>query len=224
VLAIDFNSDDLFDNPGYLAHNPSIPLISIGCRSRVAMDTTSPSLLERLRYPGEEKAWDQFVTLYSPLLYRWARGRGLQEADAGDLVQDVLVRLVRKLPEFRYDPGKSFRAWLRTVALNCWRDRERQRAGRPNEREADGPGIPLAPDDTEVFADEEYRGYLVRRALELMQAEFRPTTWKACWENVVSGKTAAEVGVELGLSPGAVYVARSRVLARLRKELRDLLD
>jgi RNA polymerase sigma-70 factor (ECF subfamily) len=188
------------------------------------MDTTPPSLLERLRKPGEETAWDHFVALYTPLLYRWARGLGLQEADAGDLVQDVLVVLVRKLPEFRYDPGKSFRAWLHTIALNSWRDRQRRRAGRPRETAAEDWDLPLAPDNAEVFAETEYRSYLVRRALELMRAEIRPTTWKACWEHVVSGKTAAEVAAELGLTPGAVYVARSRVLARLREELQDLLD
>jgi RNA polymerase sigma-70 factor, ECF subfamily len=188
------------------------------------MDTTRPSLLERLRLPGETQAWDHFVALYTPLLYRWARGRGLQEADAGDLVQDVLVVLVRKLPEFRYDPGKRFRAWLHTVTLNCWRDRLRRRANQPHEQCPAEREPPLAPDDAEEFAEEEYRGYLVRRALELMQAEFRPGTWKACWENVVAGKPAAQVAAELGLTPGAVYVARSRVLARLREELRDLID
>jgi RNA polymerase sigma-70 factor (ECF subfamily) len=188
------------------------------------MDTTSPSLLERLRQPDEARAWDHFVALYTPLLYGWARGRGLQEADARDLVQDVLVVLLRKLPEFRYDPAKSFRGWLRTVTLNCWRERERRRAGRPAELAADGRELPPAPDDAAEFAEAEYRGYLVRRALELMKAEFRPTTWKACWENVVAGKPAARVAAELGLTPGAVYVARSRVLARLRQELRDLMD
>lgn len=189
------------------------------------MDTTPPSLLERLRHPNEERAWDQFVALYTPLLYRWARARGLQEADAGDLVQDVLVLLVRKLPEFRYDPGKSFRAWLLTVTLNCWRERRRRRASQPAGGGAvDDVADPLAPDDVAEIAEAEYQTYLVRRALELMRVEFRPTTWQACWEHVVCGKPAARVAAELGLTPGAVYVARSRVLARLRQELRYLID
>src|SRR5438128_1371907 len=113
------------------------------------MDTTPPSLLERLRRPNEERAWDQFVNLYTPLLYRWARARGLQEADAGDLVQDVLVLLVRRLPEFRYDPGKSFRAWLHTITLNCWRDRQRRRSGRPADGGVEDLKDPLAPDGVE---------------------------------------------------------------------------
>jgi RNA polymerase sigma-70 factor (ECF subfamily) len=188
------------------------------------MDTTQPSLLERLRGQSGQANWNQFVALYVPLLYRWARGLGLQEADAGDLVQDVLVLLIRKLPEFRYDPGKSFRAWLRTLAHNCWRDRQRRRATRPLDPLVAEKDEPVAQDDAAVFAEEEYRSCLVRRALELMRVEFRATTWKACWENVVAGKSAAEVAAELGITPGAVYVARSRVLARLREELRDLIE
>ncbi len=74
------------------------------------MDSTPPSLLERLRLPGEEAAWGRFVELYTPLLFFWARRLGLQEADAADLVQDVFRALVRKLPGFVYEPGKSFRA------------------------------------------------------------------------------------------------------------------
>ena len=79
------------------------------------------SLLKRLRASGETKAWDQFVELYSPLLFHWARRLSTQEADAADLVQEVFAILVRKLPDFAYDPTKSFHNWLRTVTLNKWR-------------------------------------------------------------------------------------------------------
>lgn len=89
------------------------------------MDTPA-SLLERLRQPAPESAWTRFVQLYTPLLFFWARRLGLRDADAADLVQDVLVLLVRKLPEFSYDRNKSFRAWLRTVTLNCWRNGARR--------------------------------------------------------------------------------------------------
>jgi len=90
------------------------------------MATTSSSLLERLRQPEATEAWQRFVHLYTPLLYYWARGTGLPEHDAADLVQDVLVVLVQKLPEFRYDAGQSFRGWLRTITLNKWRERCRR--------------------------------------------------------------------------------------------------
>jgi RNA polymerase sigma-70 factor (ECF subfamily) len=92
------------------------------------MNPTPVSLLERLRRPDERAAWDRFVELYTPLLYYWARRAGLQESDAADLVQDVFALLVQKLPEFTYEPGRSFRAWLHTVTLNKWRERHRRRA------------------------------------------------------------------------------------------------
>jgi RNA polymerase sigma-70 factor (ECF subfamily) len=184
---------------------------------------TSASLLERLRQPGQEQAWTRFVQLYTPLLYHWACRLGLNEADAADLVQDVLTLLVRKLPEFTYDHHKSFRAWLRTVTLNCWRNRRRRaelpRAANPPDLDS----LSADADAADAFADKEYRQWLVGRALELMQAEFQPTTWKACWECVVAGRPAAEVAAELGISVGAVYMAKSRVLSRLRQELADLL-
>ncbi|HEV3262984.1 MAG TPA: sigma-70 family RNA polymerase sigma factor [Gemmataceae bacterium] len=184
---------------------------------------TSASLLERLRQPAQERAWARFVELYTPLLYSWARRLGLHDADAADLVQDVLTLLVRKLPEFSYDPNRSFRAWLRTVTLNSWRNR-RRRAELP--RAANPPDLDdlPSPDAADVAGEAEYRRWLVGRALELMRAEFQPTTWKACWESAVNGRPAAEVAAELGISVGAVYMARSRVLSRLRRELTGLLD
>ena len=187
------------------------------------MNTTSASLLERLRQPGEQDAWGRFVQLYTPLLYCWAHRLGLAEADAADLVQDVFAVLVQKLPEFRYDPGKGFRNWLRTVLLNKWRDQVRRRApaavGAPPAALDELP----APDE-EAFGEAEYRRHLVNRAARLMQAEFAPRTWKACWEHVVAGRPAAEVAAELGISVGSVYVAKSRVLCRLRQELDGLLE
>jgi RNA polymerase sigma-70 factor (ECF subfamily) len=185
------------------------------------MDTPA-SLLDRLRQPAQEQAWARFVDLYTPLLVCWARRLGLREPDTADLVQDTLVLLVRKLPAFTYDRGKSFRAWLRTVFLNCWRNRCR-RAELPRVEGADLNGLTGA-DPADVFGEEEYRRWLVGRALELMQAEFQPATWKAWWECVVEARRPAEVAAELGMSVGAVYVAKSRVLSRLRLELADLLD
>jgi RNA polymerase sigma-70 factor (ECF subfamily) len=188
------------------------------------MHTTSVSLLERLRRPTDAQAWARFVALYTPLLLYWARKAGLAQQDAADLVQDVFTLLVQKLPEFTYDKGKSFRGWLRTVVLNKWRDRARRRsvpvvdAGEADLSELD------VPDGLAEFWDAEHRQRLVARGLEIMQAEFQPTTWKACWEHVAQGRPAAEVAAELGISENAVYIARSRVLRRLREELDGLLD
>jgi RNA polymerase sigma-70 factor (ECF subfamily) len=184
---------------------------------------TSASLLERLRRPAEQEAWSRFVDLYTPLIFYWARRLGCQEPDAADLVQDVLTLLVRKLPEFTYDRHKTFRGWLRTVTLNVWRN-GRRRPELP--REANPPALSdlAGPDPAEAFGEAEYRRWLVGRALELMRAEFQPTTWRACWECVVGGKPAAQVAAELGIGVGAVYMAKSRVLSRLRQGLADLLD
>jgi RNA polymerase sigma-70 factor (ECF subfamily) len=188
------------------------------------MHTTSISLLERLRQPGQAEAWARFVQLYTPLLLYWARRTGLQAQDAADLVQDVFAVLLVKLPEFTYDRNKSFRAWLRTVAFNKWRDRARRRAiPAVGAGEADLSELTV-PDGVNEFWESEHRQRLVARALEIMREQFQPTTWQACWEHVAQGRPATEVAAQLGISENAVYIARSRVLRRLRKELDGLLD
>jgi RNA polymerase sigma-70 factor (ECF subfamily) len=186
------------------------------------MNTTSVSLLQRLRRPDEPGAWERFVQLYTPLIYRWACRAGLQESDAADLVQDVFVLLLRKLPEFDYDRHGSFRAWLRAVTLNLWRTRLRRR-GLPTDPAASPDGLP-APDGVAELAEAEYRDQLVRRALELLRTDFEPPTWRAFWECVVNGRPTAEVAAELGMTAGAVRTAKCRVLARLRQELDGLLS
>lgn len=108
---------------------------------------TPVSLLERLRQPNQDHAWARFVELYAPLLYYWARRTGCQESDAADLVQELLTLLLRKLPEFEYDRQGTFRGWLRTVALNCWRNLH-SRSTRPREQNAaDLAAIPAPPAD-----------------------------------------------------------------------------
>ncbi len=187
------------------------------------MPTTSESLLQRLRQPGDQQAWGRFVKLYTPLLYYWARRAGLQEHDAADLVQDVLALLLKKLPQFTYEPGHSFRAWLRTVTLNSWRDRRKRRATQPL---GDAAGLDelAVPDNLSEFEETEYRRRLAAKALHLMQTDFQPATWKACWALVVEGRSPEAVAADLGMSVGAVYVAKFRVLTRLRQELAGLLD
>jgi RNA polymerase sigma-70 factor (ECF subfamily) len=186
------------------------------------MHTTSPSLLQRLRTPGQADAWARFVQLYSPLIYYWGRRAGLQETDASDLVQEVFAVLLRKLPAFEYDGRRTFRGWLRVVTLNKWKEARRRRAA-PTDAEADLADL-SAPAQAEALWDQEYRQHLVGRALEVMKADFQPATWQACWAHVVEGKPAAQVAAELNLSANAVYLATSRVLRRLRAELDGLWD
>ena len=184
------------------------------------MHTTCVSLLERLREPSATEAWQKFVFLYTPLLLHWARKLGLQETDAADLVQDVLLVLVRKIPEFRYEKGKSFRGWMRTVLMNKWRDRPHR--GSPGPLEA--ADEPSAPADAHGKEETEFRLYVLGRALRMMEADFEPATWQACWETVVCGRQAADVAAELKITVNAVYLAKSRVLVRLRRDLEGMLD
>jgi RNA polymerase sigma-70 factor, ECF subfamily len=184
------------------------------------MNTTSVSLLQRLREPAANDAWSRFTTLYTPLLYQWAQRLGLAEADAADLVQEVFTTLVKKLPGFQYEADKTFRGWLRTILLNKWRDQLRRQVPAATVMALDALPAPAV----ESFAEEEYRQYLVSQALHLMQVEFAPKTWQACWQHVVAGRPAAQVAEELGISVGSVYVAKARVMSRLRQELRGLLD
>jgi RNA polymerase sigma-70 factor (ECF subfamily) len=184
------------------------------------MDSTRASLLERIRNPSASDAWEHFVQLYTPLLLHWARKIGLQEQDAADLVQDVLVVLVRKMPEFQYEAGRTFRGWMRTVLMNKWRDRPQRGAPSPLDSQVE----PTAKPDDDAFEEREYRLYVMGRALQMMSADFEPATWQACWETVVAGRPAMDVAAELNLSVNAVYLAKSRVLSRLRQDLAGLLD
>jgi len=184
------------------------------------MPSTPASLLQRLRQAPTPEQWTRFVDLYAPVIQHWAARAGLQDADAADLLQDVFAVLLKKLPEFEYDPSRSFSAWLRQVCVNVWRGKARQRLPA-----ALGAGQePAIPDPAEQFWNRDYQAHLARRAMEVMQRDFAPTTWQACWKVVVEGLSPADVAKELGLSVGAVYAARFRVLARLREELEGMLD
>ena len=188
------------------------------------MTTTSTSLLTRLKKLEDREAWDRFVSLYTPLIFYWGRRAGLSNDDSADLVQDVMAVLVRKLPEFQYDRQRSFRGWLRTVTLNKWREKNRRKS------------LPMIPTgesgltdlaeaaSSEEYWEKEYRQELVSRAMQLLRPEFNASTWEACWEYVVKGRSAEEVAAEKGVSVWTVYSAKSRLLRRLREELDGMLD
>lgn len=188
------------------------------------MNSTSVSLLRRLKQPEQEQAWRRFVELYTPLLYHWVRKSGVNGSHTADVVQEVFAVLVEKLPDFDYDASGSFRAWLRTVTQNKCRDRLRKIVASKTVDVTLDVVEPSQVDDIELFSEAEYRRALAHRALELMQTEFESTTWKACWESVVSERSVTEISKELGITPNAVYLSKSRVLRRLREELDGLLD
>lgn len=184
------------------------------------MMDTSASLLAQLRDGSNGSAGGRFVDLYAPLVHAWAVRAGLQEGDRADLVQEVFVTLLEQLPRFRYDRRRSFRAWLKTVTLNRWRARQRRAAPAALDQQPE----PKVPDPAADFWDQEYRSRLIARALKLMKADFAPHVWRACWLTAAEGRPAAEVAAELGMTVGAVYAARCRVLARLRQELVGLQE
>lgn len=192
---------------------------------------TRVTLLARIRDGQDGDAWREFVQIYGPVVYRFARNRGLQDADAADLMQDVLRSVARNASRMEYDPKRgTFRGWLYTVTrnkiynfLNGQRHRPRgsgdanahERLDATPARDSDGP---------DADWEREYQRRLTDRAMDRVKHEFQKSTWEAFWQTAVDGKAAAEVGSSLKMSPGAVYVAKSRVLARLREEVRKMVD
>ena len=182
-------------------------------------DSTPASLLDRLRHQGDNAAWERFVALYTPLLYHWLRGAGLNEHDAADLVQDIFAKLLVVMPSFSYNPSQSFHGWLRTLAMNCRRDLLKRRTPAVSQ---DAEAQAFTPDPLEAFIEREYRIQLAVRAMQILRSDFQPQTWQAVWDLVVEGKPAGEVAASAGMTVQAVYAAKCRVLARLRHELQGL--
>ena len=187
---------------------------------------TSSSLIDRVK-ADEAGAWDRLVTLYAPLLYHWCRKWNLQEEDLADVFQEVFKTLVTHIGGFRRErEGDTFRGWLRTITRNKVLDHFRKQS-----READGGSdvnrrlaqIPAPEDGANDPEEAEAMRRLFLRGLDLIRDEFEDRTWKAFWGAAVEGRSPQDVGTRLSMSPGAVRVAKSRVLQRLREELGDLL-
>ena len=187
---------------------------------------TSLSLLDRARH-HDEPSWQRLVTLYGPLVEHWCRRGGAGPEDAADLAQEVFLAVSQGLERFeRRGPG-SFRAWVRGITrhklLDCYRRAERQAAAAGGstalERLLD---IPDPQPGSDEDADE--MTGLYRRALDLILGEFEERTWQAFWLTAVEGREAPAAAAELGMSPVAVRIAKSRVLARLRDEAEELIN
>lgn len=194
------------------------------------MDHTSLSLLTKLRQPGDQEAWDRLVKLYAPLLQQWLRGLEVQEADADDLVQDVLAVVVKELPEFRHgEHAGAFRAWLRQVLVNRVRNFWRSRQHRPlaTGNSSVQERLKQLEDDASQLSrawDEQHDREILSRLIELIRPSFLPKTWEAFHRQMFGGQRADQVAEELGMPLSSVYVARSRVLAALRREAAGLVD
>ena len=190
---------------------------------------THASLLVRIKDAKNVAAWTEFVELYGPVVYGFARKRGLQDADAADLVQDVMRSVARNAERMDYDPKRgTFRGWLYTVTRNkiynfLTANRNRPKAVGDSSSQERLDSLPGQDGDQEREWELEYQRRIAARAMERVRREFQKATWDAFVGTAVEGRPAQEVGAELNMTAGAVYVAKSRVLARLRQESQVLM-
>jgi RNA polymerase sigma-70 factor (ECF subfamily) len=187
------------------------------------------SLLQRLRRESDPGSWQQLVDLYSPVLRDWLRRASLQPQDVDDLVQDVFSVLVKELPRFHYEPDRgTFRGWLRTIVANRLRAFYRSRQSRTMPTGGDfGQMADQLEDphsDLSQLWNQEHDRHVARRLLELIKPNFESTTWQAFQRVTLDGAKPVEVAKELGISTNAVYIAKSRVMRRLRQEMQELSD
>jgi RNA polymerase sigma-70 factor (ECF subfamily) len=189
---------------------------------------TRASLLIRVKDLSDQASWDEFVLLYGPFLLRCIRRAGVAEQDALDLVHDVLRIVVEQIGKFEYDAGKSFRAWLRTIAKHrayrFFAQQGRQPAGAGGTSHAEAlqelPGGPTAEDDD--WAEAEWRKRVLELALSRVRHEVKGPTWEAFELRHLQGVESAEVARRLGMTVGAVYTSVSRVLQRLRQAVEEI--
>ncbi len=188
---------------------------------------TRASLLVQLRDGANQGAWQEFVQLYGPVIYAFARRRGLQDADAADLMQDVMRSVSGAIGRLDYDRSQgTFRGWLFTITRNKVFNFLSARRIRP---QGSGDSAtnrllnahPDGAEDTETW-ELEYQRRLAALAMDRIKSEFQDSTWRAFWLTAVEGVAAADAAREVGISPGATYVAKSRVLARLKQEVETL--
>jgi RNA polymerase sigma-70 factor (ECF subfamily) len=185
------------------------------------MHETPVSLLERLCRRPDEQHWERFVVLFTPILSRWSNRLGVPAGDTEDLLQEIFALLIRKLPEFHYDPTRSFRAWLWTVFHRqtiAWRKLQTRQLPLTVEQIEEL----ASPDSISEATEAEYRRVLLDRIMQIVKTDFPQQTWQMFWLLTVEGQPGVEIARNFGVTPNAVYLARGRVLARLRAEMTDL--
>lgn len=188
---------------------------------------TSVTLLDRLRQqPTDQAAWNDFVARYGPKIYQWCRHWHLQEADALDVTQNVLLKLAQKMSTFAYDPGGSFRAWLKTLTRHAWTDylegRERAGPDAGDSRVGEALASLEAGDDLVKRLDEEFNRELFEQASIRVRLRVAPRTWDAFRLTALEGQPAAQAAAQLAMKVAHVYVAKSEVLKMLQQEVQKL--
>lgn len=182
---------------------------------------TKASLILRLRDRSDAVAWEEFAAIYEPAIYRLARRQGLQDADARETVQEVLLSVARAISQWEPSPRAQFRMWLFRIVRGKLIDHLRRRRHQPAGSGRSSVAQQLAQQadprgSLSAEIDREYRRELFRWAARRVRRDVQPLTWEAFWRTSVDALPVAEAAEQLGLSIGAVYIARSRVLARLR--------
>jgi RNA polymerase sigma-70 factor, ECF subfamily len=194
------------------------------------MPDTSLSLLNRAQDSNDRESWDQLVALYVPLLQNWLRRYDVRASDADDIVQEVLVALSIELPSFKHSGRDgAFRKWLRLTLVhrlrNYWKAQDRRQpanGGSDSQRllaELEDPATAI----TQLW-NRNHDRHVVRQLLAKIQPRFAATTWQAFYATAVEGAPAKEVAKKLGISANSVFVAKSRVLSHLRREVEGLVD
>jgi RNA polymerase sigma-70 factor, ECF subfamily len=200
---------------------------NLGADGPQSSTATSPSLLKRVK-ADDRAAWDRLVGLYAPLVYHWCRRADLPEQEIADVFQDVFQAVAAHIGAFRRDRASdTFRGWLRAITRNKVRDHFRKLGREPGAAGGTEAQLLFArlpdncPDGDDSDGGTTDPG-LFARALELIRGEFEQRTWRAFWLTAVDDRPTCEVALELGMSAGAVRVAKSRVLRRLREELSEM--
>jgi RNA polymerase sigma-70 factor (ECF subfamily) len=186
---------------------------------------TSVTLLARLRQvPADQAAWAEFTDRYGRKVYAWCRQWNLQEADAEDVTQTVLLKLAEKMQAFVYDPDRSFRAWLKTVARNAWNDfwSGRKAAAAGGSQAVELLRTVEAREDLVRRLDDEFDRELLDEAAARVRLRVTPRTWQAFELTAVQGRSGAEAAAALGMKVATVFVARSKVQKMLQEEVQRL--
>jgi RNA polymerase sigma-70 factor (ECF subfamily) len=182
-------------------------------------DTQASSIVGLAGNPTDPARWDRFCRKYQPAIRRWLGGKRLQPADVDDIAQEVLIKLVKKLPGFTYDPDRSFRAWLKTVVHNVWHDvvtSSRWQAGLAAGELADVAGaVPLAEE-----IEREYDQELMEWAMTVVKGRVAPATWEAFERTAVGLEPPQRVAADLGVAVALVYVHKSKVTKLIRETIR----
>jgi RNA polymerase sigma-70 factor (ECF subfamily) len=191
------------------------------------LPTTRLTLLGRLRRdPTDQAAWDEFVERYGRHIYRWCRQWRLQDADAEDVTQEILVKLARKLRDFAYDPSRSFRGWLKTVTHHAWRDfvdaHGRAQAGAGQRQLEEVIQTVEAREDLVQKLEEAFDLELLEAAKVRVRLRVAPHTWEAFRLVALEGVPVAEVATRVNLQVAMVYVAKGKVQKMLQEEIRNL--